>query len=441
MFVVRAVKRNRAVSAIVHSNISRNLTNWELSYVGTAEDCYCPSFFEWEGKLIMITHCGGDTSKVKESTDMGKTWMESAGQIAYVWNQLYSKRYFSTATIGDKKVLLFTQLRISREDSKEKYEVYLWFSEGNRVHNVGPILVSEKVIIFGGLFYTKGALFSIHQQHSNEPMSIILTHHRGTLDGIEFVLNTWSANDKYFSRSCKETTPHSVSLTSLCPTPVPTDGLVGFLSGNGNETGWNDEYFYVGAAVKGGTRVKNGFKFAGPGTGATWPVGRQGQTQLYNFTKYGFSVLATVSINEVPRGESPLLTVGGLFGEGLLGLWYNKDRKWQVIFKNAGAPASGWASYESWAKDETYRVALVFHSRRFFVYVDGEHVGGGLQMSAGDGVFDIQRLFIGGYLNGSLNGANATSHVTVTNVFFYNRPFNATEIGSMSRRLTSYLDG
>ncbi|EKF27088.1 trans-sialidase, putative, partial [Trypanosoma cruzi marinkellei] len=137
------------------------------------------------------------------------------------------------------------------------------------------------------------------------------------LQRVKEVLATWKEADERVSRLCTTLLAQVVTLPeNACSTVKLTDGLVGFLSGNFSGNTWRDEYLGVNATVKKGTKEvatgaalrAGGVKFQG--TWAEWPVGRQGQNQLYHFANYNFTLVATVSIHNAPKsGGVPLMGV------------------------------------------------------------------------------------------------------------------------------------
>ncbi|EKF28807.1 trans-sialidase, putative [Trypanosoma cruzi marinkellei] len=70
------------------------------------------------------------------------------------------------------------------------------------------------------------------------------------------------------------------------------------------------------------------------GAWAEWPVGRQGENQLYHFANYNFTLVAMVSIEGVPKeGSIPVMGVrAGSKGENkLMELSYDNEKNWQVL--------------------------------------------------------------------------------------------------------------
>ncbi|EKF27602.1 trans-sialidase, putative, partial [Trypanosoma cruzi marinkellei] len=134
-------------------------------------------------------------------------------------------------------------------------------------------------------------------------VSVVLTEE---LKRVKEVLSTWKKVDDIVSKLCPSPiAAQETSTANACSAVNITAGLVGFLSGNFSNGKWRDEYLGVNATVKGGFGTENGVKFTGRGAGAEWPVGSQGENQLYHFANYNFTLVATVSIHGEPEEENP----------------------------------------------------------------------------------------------------------------------------------------
>ncbi|EKG08531.1 trans-sialidase, putative, partial [Trypanosoma cruzi] len=211
------------------------------------------------------------------------------------------------------------------------------------------------------------------------------------------------------------------SSDTACSAVKITDGLVGFLSGNFSENTWRDEYLGVnatinnraGASASTVTSTKDGVTFQG--AWAEWPVGEQGQNQLYHFANYNFTLVATVSIHNVPReGGTPIPLVGvkmnGDENNVLLGLSYDSGKKWHVLCgdKTTTEVSSTWET-----GTPQHVVILLKNGTQGSVYVDGQRVGNG-ECALGNGESkEISHFYIGGDAE---NAANKEVSVTVTNV-------------------------
>ncbi|EKG00220.1 trans-sialidase, putative, partial [Trypanosoma cruzi] len=186
------------------------------------------------------------------------------------------------------------------------------------------------------------ALYEKKKEDEGKPspgmVSVLLTEQ---LQRVKEVLTTWKEVDDIVSKLCPSSAEKDGSPGNACsPTVKVTDGLVGFLSGNFSENTWRDEYLGVNATVKGNkdegnkaTLHEGSVKFTG--AWAEWPVGSQGENQLYHFANYNFTLVATVSIDKVPEG-SPISLMGVKVSDDknsvLLGLSYEKEKKkWRFL--------------------------------------------------------------------------------------------------------------
>ncbi|RNF14129.1 trans-sialidase, partial [Trypanosoma cruzi] len=204
----------------------------------------------------------------------------------------------------------------------------------------------------------------------------------------------------------------------MCNGRVPTDGLVGFLSGNFSDNTWRDEYLGVNATVTNGKRtVPNGWTFKGPGAGAVWPVGDMGQTVPYYFANNAFTLLATVTIHEVPQsGSSPVplmdVRMNDTSSTVLFGLSYTHEKKWLAIPENSGNPED----IGVWEPNETYQVALRMDDSEWTVFVNREAIH---STEYNTSLFNSHRISHF-YIGGDNKHQSATGgHVTVTNVMLY----------------------
>ncbi|EKG00193.1 trans-sialidase, putative, partial [Trypanosoma cruzi] len=262
-------------------------------------------------------------------------------------------------------------------------------------------------------------------------VSVLLTTQ---LERVKEVLKTWNEVDKRVSQLCpSENAKEDPSSGTACSTAIPTEGLVGFLSGKFSDGTWRDEYLGVNATVKKNDGVKkkeNGATFKGSGAWAEWPVGKQGQNQLYHFANYNFTLVATVSIDKESTEGGTTIPVMGVHLEGqekLMELSYDSEKKWILLC--SGVPNSGKLS--STLGPTHHVVILLRNGSQGSAYVDGQRVGRNEACdlkNANDK--KISHFYIGG------DGISAESRddvsVTVTNVLLYNRPLDEAEIGALN---------
>ncbi|KAF5219217.1 hypothetical protein ECC02_007822 [Trypanosoma cruzi] len=256
------------------------------------------------------------------------------------------------------------------------------------------------------LLYSDGALHLLQAKGVHGKGSAIsLARLTEELKTIKSTLSTWAQLDSSFSESS-----------------TPTAGLVGFLSNtsSGGDT-WIDEYRCVNATVTKAAKVKNGFKFTAPGSRAMWSMSRWGPNKQYGFVNHKFTLVATVTIHQVPKGSTPLLGAGLGNGAGkkIIGLSYGMNKKWETVFDGTKtAPGS------TWEPGKEYQVALMLQDdKNGSVYVDGVIVGGPETIPTLETLgFEIPQFYVGGDEGGS------GSDVTMKNVFLYDRPLSVGEL-------------
>ncbi|ESS56179.1 trans-sialidase [Trypanosoma cruzi] len=166
---------------------------------------------------------------------------------------------------------------------------------------------------------------------------------------------------------------------------------------------------------------------------AQWPVGRQGENQLYHFANYNFTLVATVSIDGEPtEGNIPVMGVKMNDGDKktvLVGLSYNnKEKKWILLCD--GGENKEHSSH--WEPDTAHQVAIVLQNEKEgSVYVDGILLGNAqLDLKDIKGSKGISHFYIGG--DGGSAGTKEDVPVTVENVLLYNRPLTSEEIGAFN---------
>ncbi|RNC36242.1 trans-sialidase [Trypanosoma cruzi] len=224
------------------------------------------------------------------------------------------------------------------------------------------------------------------------------------LKTIKSVLRTWTQLDVSFSKSS-----------------IPTTGLVGFLSNLANGETWIDGYRCVNASVTKASKVKNGFKFMGPGSMATWPVNGREDNRQYSFVNHRFILVATVTIHQFAKGSTPLLgaSLGDGHGAKIIGLSYSMNKTWETVFDGKKK-----TSNTNWEPGKEHQVALMLQDgNKGSVYVDGVIVGSPENITTLGALGHEITYFCIGRGEGDIN-----SSVTVTNVFLYNRPLSVGEL-------------
>ncbi|RNC56340.1 putative trans-sialidase [Trypanosoma cruzi] len=367
-----AQKDEKAVSLLIYT--SDNSASWKLSKEVPDGGCSDPSVVEWKDKkLIMMTACDGGRRRVYESGDKGESWTEALGTLSRVWGNKKGEEVkavrsgFITATIdgveGNRNVMLVTLPVYSKEDSKKvtgngKGELHLWLTDNTHIVDIGPVS-GEGDDAASSLLYKSdgsgdnGELIVLYEKKrgdegksSHSLWSVLLTEQP---QRVKDVLATWKKVDDLVSKLCPSSAEKDASPENACsPTVKITAGLVGFLSDNFSDNTWRDEYLGVNATVKkkdgatedagetGATKAEDGVTFQG--AWAEWPVGKQGENQLYHFANYNFTLVATVSIDGVPQEDTPIPLIGAKMNDDenpensvLLGLSYNKKKKWILL--------------------------------------------------------------------------------------------------------------
>ncbi|RNC36942.1 trans-sialidase, partial [Trypanosoma cruzi] len=451
----------KAVSLIISSSSSTK--SWMLSKGMSDGGCSDPSVVEWKGKkLIMMTACDDGRRRVYETGDKGDSWTEALGTLSRVWGNKQGAKAvrsgFITATIGGvddkKKVMLVTLPVYSIKDGKkENGELHLWLTDNTHIFDIGPVSGEDKDVATSSLLY-KGAgsgdkkdelivLYEKKKDDGEKPShslwSVVLTEQ---LQRVKDVLATWKKVDDRVSKMCpSKSAVESTSPENACsPTVKITDGLVGFLSDNFSDGTWRDEYLGVNATVKnnddGGKKAtlhEGSVKFQG--AWAEWPIGRQGENQLYHFANYNFTLVATVSIDGAPQeGDTRIPLMGvNMNDDGktvLLGLSYNSGGKWELSCGGENPEDQS----RTWEKAKKKHVVILLRNgTQGSAYVDGERVGGDAQCELKvTESNEISHFYIGGDERSAGGAGIQDVSVTVTNLLLYNRPLTLEEIGALN---------
>ncbi|EAN81456.1 trans-sialidase, putative, partial [Trypanosoma cruzi] len=402
-----------------------------------SDGCRDPTIVEWgeEDRLLIMASCEQGYRDVYGSTVSGVDWYTYGETLTRVWGNSHDRtgygvqNAFIKVTIEDKDVLLVTLPVYSKDNrgsNKEKGRLHLWLTDKARVYDVGPISREADDAAASSLLMRSGneKLISVYEnKKSDGSYSLVAVSLGKQLERIKSMVKKWKDLDGAL-HSCRSVSSGTVDLPTkgMCNGPVPTDGLVGFLSGNFSEDTWRDEYLCVNATVKNGERrVPNGWTFKGSEAGAVWPVGDMGQTVPYYFANNEFTLVATVSIHEVPQsGSIPLMGVrmNDTSSTVLFGLSYTHDKKWKFTLPNGASEDYKYYEFNNnWQPNKTYQVMLQMEVNEWYVYVDGMQAYSGHYN--GD-LFEEHR--ISHFYFGAENKEHSEgSHVTVSNVLLYNR--------------------
>ncbi|PWU92215.1 putative trans-sialidase, Group V [Trypanosoma cruzi] len=442
----------KTVSLIIYSTDN---TDWKLSKGMSDGGCSVPSVVEWEGKLMMMTACDDGRRRVYESGEKGESWTETLGTLSRVWgnkkveNVKFSRSGFITAKIEDRDVMLVTLPVYAKTESeekekeKEKGELHLWLTDNTHIADIGPVSGDDDDVAASSLLYKSGgnneliALYEKKGGGDTPSLGMVSVRLTEQLQRVKEVLKTWKEVDSRVSQLCpSESALQDPSADTACTTDKITAGLVGFLSGSFSEDTWKDEYLGVDATVKNGaakaTKTSDGVTFHG--AWAEWPVGEQGENQLYHFANYNFTLVATVSIDKVPEGDTPIPLLGAKLNDGmavLLGLSYDSGKKWHVL---CGDRKTTTKLSSTWETGTPQHVAIVLQNgNQGFVYVDGRRVGNEECALENTESQEISQFYIGGDGRSAVSaGSREGVSVTVTNVLLYNRPLDDNEMTALN---------
>ncbi|EAN93647.1 putative trans-sialidase, Group V [Trypanosoma cruzi] len=456
LFPLEGTKKEdgKAVSLIMYSS---DTAGWVVSREMSADGCGDPSVVEWKDKLMMMTACDDGRRRVYEF-NLTESWTEALGTLSRVWGNKHKGNKkgvgngFITATIENRDVMLVTlPVYSEKADKKEngKNELHLWLTDNTHIVDIGPVSEEDEDAAASSLLYKSGnnkkeELIALYEKKKGEKPSPGMVSVRLTaqLKRVKEVVATWKEVDERVSQLCTTLLAQKgFSSDNACGADKITDGLVGFLSGNFSDGTWRDEYLGVNATVKSGaagaTKTSDGVTFHG--AWAEWPVGSQGENQLYHFANYNFTLVATVSIDRVPKEDTPipLMGVKKMNGAGknkvFLGLSYSNKNKWQLRCGDEKTTELR----SSWKPETTHQVAIVLQNgTQGTAYVDGQHVGVGASCALGSTESQkISHFYIGGDER-SAGGAGSKEEVsvTVTNVLLYNRPLSTAEMTALKMK-------
>ncbi|EKF30805.1 trans-sialidase, putative [Trypanosoma cruzi marinkellei] len=458
-------KGSNTFSLVIYS---KDTESWTLSKGMSDGGCGDPSVVGWEkDKLMMMTACVDGRRRVYESGDKGKSWTEALGTLSRVWSNKRDdtrrvRSGFTTATIDgvdDNRSVMLVTLPVYANDNLNGV-LHLWLTDNTHIVDIGPVsgnddAAASSLLYKSGEDNNKDELIALYEKKKKEVgetpspamASVLLT---AELQQVKEVLKTWKDVDERVCKMCTNLlVPKGASTDTACSSNFNiTDGLVGFLSGNFSDGIWKDEYLGVSATVRDGTaaatvsaeaakvtKASDGVMFRG--AWAEWPVGKQGENQLYHFANYNVTLVATVSIDGEPKGDTPIPLMGvRLEGEEekskLMELSYDKEKKWRVLCGDGTTKKLK----STWVPQTQYQVAIVLRNgTQGTVYVDGQSVGGDVQRQLENKhPKEISHFYIGGG-EGSAGSQKGVS-VTVTNVLLYNRPLSSEEVTALNKKLS-----
>ncbi|KAF5223100.1 hypothetical protein ECC02_003927 [Trypanosoma cruzi] len=450
MFPMQATDEKEKTS-LLSMRFDKSENKWRLSHKTVGDGCRDPTIVEWgeEDRLLIMASCERGYRDVYASTGSGVDWYTYGETITRVWGNSHDRKghgvqnAFIKVTIENKDVMLVTLPVYSKDNEGGKGRLHLWLTDNARVYDVGPISREDDDAAASSLLMKSGneKLISVYENKKGDDgsYSLVAVSLGKQLERIKSMVKKWKDLDSAL-QSCRSGSRGTVDLPTkgMCNGPVPTDGLVGFLSGNSTGTEWSDEYLCVNATVKNGERrVPNGWTFKGSGAGAVWPVGDMGQTVPYYFANNKFTLVATVSIHEVPQsGSSPIPLMGvsmkNTSSTALFGLSYTHDKKWRFTLPNGASEGyeddEDYEGRYNWQPNTTHQVTLQMDVREWDVYVDGKRVYSGYYNWNLFKDHRVSHIYFGA----ENKEGSESSHVTVSNVLLYNRTISKDEIALLS---------
>ncbi|EAN83882.1 trans-sialidase, putative, partial [Trypanosoma cruzi] len=450
MFPMQAAYEDGKTS-LLSMRFDKSEKKWKLSHQTVSDGCRDPTIVEWGGgRFLMMASCEQGYRDVCGSTESGWNWYPYGETLPRVWGDSHNRKghgvqnAFIKVTIEDKGVMLVTLPVYPKDDNKQKGRLHLWVTDKSRVYDVGPISREDDDAAASSLLMKSGneKLISLYENKKGDDgsYSLVAVSLTEKLKRIKSMVKKWKDLDSAL-QSCHSGSSATVDprKKGICAGPVPTYGLVGFLSGNFSDNKWRDEYLGVNATVNNGEpRVRNGLTFKGPGAWAVWPVGDMGQTVPYYFANNKFTLVATMSIHEVPQAGSPIPLMGVIMNDtkstALFGLSYTHDKKWRFTLPNGtygGAEDDEHYEYYegkyNWQPNKTYQVMLQMDASEWDVYVDRMRVYSG---EYDWNLFKDHRVSHI-YFDSENKEGSESSHLTVTNVLLYNRIIYGREIAKL----------
>ncbi|RNF01535.1 putative trans-sialidase [Trypanosoma cruzi] len=279
----------------------------------------------------------------------------------------------------------------------------LWVTDNNRTFSVGPVAVDNAAdwMLASTLLHSDGSLHLLRRRDNGEGRVISLSR-LTELSTIYSVLSTWTQKDIFFS---------SVS--------TPTAWLVAVLFDAASDDTWNDEYLYLNATVTNAAKDNDGLQVTGLVSRAIWPVNTRGDKVRHLSLSHDFTLVASVSIEETPSGNTPPLTAvpADAASNHSMGLSCS-HKKWETTFEGKTTTRSS-----TWEPKEEHQVALMLQGNKASVHIDCHLLAEEVLLAGGRPPEVLRFCF------GACGGHE--SHVTVTNVFLYSRPLNSTAMRAL----------
>ncbi|RNE95627.1 trans-sialidase [Trypanosoma cruzi] len=170
------------------------------------------------------------------------------------------------------------------------------------------------------------------------------------LSTIESVLSTWTQKDIFFS-----------SLS------IHTAGLVAVFSDATSDGTWNDEYLCLNATVTNAAKDNDGLQVTGLESRVLWPVNTRGDEVRHVSLSHYFTLVASVTIEETPSENTPLLTavLADTEPNHIVGLSWSHNKKWETMFKGKTTTRCS-----TWEPRKEYQVALMLQGNKASAHID-----------------------------------------------------------------------
>ncbi|RNC46442.1 trans-sialidase [Trypanosoma cruzi] len=293
---------------------------------------------------------------------MGTTWTEAIGKLLGVWvnsgsgdSQKESLRVDAliAATIEGRKVMLCTQRGYASVENRAN-PLYFWVTANNRSFYVGPVVMDSAVNweLASTLLHSDGDLHLLQRRGNGESRAVSLSRLTEEASAIKSVLSTWSQKGSFFS---------SVS--------IPTAGLVAVLSGAASDGTWIDEYPCLHATVTNAVKDCDGFRFTGLESRAIWLVNTRDDNVRHVFLSHHFTLVASVTIEEAPSGNTPPLTavLANTASNHTMGLSCGHNKKRETAFEGTTTTRRS-----TWEPKKEYQAVLMLQGNKASVHIGGQ---------------------------------------------------------------------
>ncbi|RNE95341.1 trans-sialidase [Trypanosoma cruzi] len=199
--------------------------------------------------------------------------------------------------------------------NKRDTAICLWVTDSNRTFYFGPVAMDNAAdwMLASTLLHSDGGLHLLQGRDNGEGRVISLSRLTEELSAINSVLSTWAQKDIFFS---------SLSTPTAC--------LVAVLCDAASDGTWKTSTVACMRWWRNAVKDNDGLQLTGLGSRAIWPVNTRGDEVLHVFLSHDFTLVASVSIEEAPSGNTPRLTAVPANTESnhTVGLSCSHNKKW-----------------------------------------------------------------------------------------------------------------